>query len=497
MDASTYLAGRTFRLLMDGELVPAASGATRQTLNPSTGEVLATVPEASAEDVARAVEAAERAQPAWAALGVRGRRTYFEALAQAVKAHREDLALLDALDAGNPLAAMRVDIDIALQSLADWPALALAHGGEVIDASPGNLHYTRYQPYGVVGRIVAYNHPALFALTRILPALITGNTVVLKPGVQTPLSSLAFGELARDILPRGVLNVVTGDARAGDALVTHPRVRRIAFTGSVPTGLAIQQRAATAGVKHVSLELGGKNAMIVFPDVEPEEAIHSARKGMNFEVCQGQSCGSTSRVFVHTRHYARFVEELSASLQRIAVGPAHDERFSMGPLISAEHLERVTGYVASGRADGAKLVTGGVRPAGLDRGYFMAPTLFAGVDMSMKIAREEIFGPVISVFPWDDYETMVRQVNAVDYGLTASLWTNDVHIAHRTAERMEAGYVWINDSSVHYWGTPFGGWKNSGLGREECLGELREYLQTKVVHTILKSPERALQRLGR
>jgi acyl-CoA reductase-like NAD-dependent aldehyde dehydrogenase len=369
--------------------------------------------------------------------------------------------------------------------------------GEVIPASPGNLHYTSYSPYGVVGRICAFNHPVMFAATRPLPALIAGNALVIKPAPQTSLSTLGLAELFAEAFPAGVVNIVSGGADAGDALVTHPDVKRIAFTGSVGTGLKIQERGAQSGhVKHLSLELGGKNAMVVFPDVDVDEAVDGAIYGMNFNVCQGQSCGSNSRVLVHRSVYDEFVSTAAEQLRDYTVGVAYTEEADMGPLVSAQHHERVSGFVESGVKDGATLVTGGDRPDGTPAGgYFMKPALFADVQPSMSIGSQEIFGPVMSVFVWDDYDSMIELANSVDLGLTASIWTNDLDLAHKTAERLDAGYVWVNDSTRHYFGTPFGGTKNSGIGREESLDELISYMETKVVHTRLRDPHAAFARL--
>jgi acyl-CoA reductase-like NAD-dependent aldehyde dehydrogenase len=320
----------------------------------------------------------------------------------------------------------------------------------------------------------------------------------MKPAPQTPLSCLALGELFAQAFPPGVMNIVTGGAAAGDALVRHPLVKRIAFTGSVRTGLAIQRSAAESGhVKNVSLELGGKNAMIVFPDVDVATAVEAAVFGMNLSVCQGQSCGSNSRIFVHERLHDDFVEALAARLDEFRVTLAYSEDADMGPLVSAAQLERVAGYVDSGQAEGARLVTGGGHPQEAPGGgYFIRPTLFDGVEQTMSLAKEEIFGPVISVLRWSDYEQVVAEANAVEFGLTASIWTNDLTLAHKTAELLEAGYVWINDSTIHYVGTPFGGVKNSGVGREESEEELLSYLEQKVVHTKLGTPASAMARHG-
>jgi acyl-CoA reductase-like NAD-dependent aldehyde dehydrogenase len=488
---------RTYKMLIGGELVDAEREAVEETVDPSTGETLAAVPQASATDVRRAIAAAEAAQPAWAALSVRERSACFDRFGALLVEHMETLAALDAVDSGNPLNAMRTDVRLSLDYVNGWPPLAEAMHETLIPASPGNLHYTSSIPYGVVGRITAFNHPLMFAATRPLPSLITGNTVVMKPAPQTSLSTLFLGELFNEAFPAGVVNVVSGGADPGDALVTHPSVKRIAFTGSVPTGLLIQRRAAESGtVKHVSLELGGKNAMVVFPDIDVDVAVEAALFGMNFNVCQGQSCGSNSRVLVHRRIYDDFVAKAGEALRRTRVGVAYDEGTDMGPLVSRAHYDRVAGFVESGVADGATLVAGGNRPDGVPAGgFFLEPTLFADVRPDMAIGHEEIFGPVMSVLPWDDYEDMIALANGVDLGLTASVWTHDLDVAHATAARMDAGYVWINDSTRHYFGTPFGGTKNSGIGREESVEELRSYLETKVVHTRLGDPAQALARM--
>jgi acyl-CoA reductase-like NAD-dependent aldehyde dehydrogenase len=473
-------------------------GGVLETLDPSTGEPLASVPEGGADDIDRAVAAARAAAPGWYELGLAGRSECFAKLGRLLVENRERLAMLDALDAGNPLRAMRIDVDICLDYLRAYPLLAAGLNGRVINASKSGLHYTAATPYGVVGRILAFNHPMMFAVSRPLPALITGNSVVMKPAPQTPLSCLALAELYADAFPPGVMNIVTGGAAAGEALVRHPQVKRIGFTGSVRTGLAIQGSAAASGhVKNISLELGGKNAMVVFPDVDVVTAVEAAVFGMNLSVCQGQSCGSNSRVFVHDRLHDEFVEAMAARLDEFRVTLAYSEESDMGPLVSAAQLERVSRYVASGQAEGARLVAGGVRPQEAPAGgYFLRPTLFDRVVQSMTLAQEEIFGPVISVLRWSDYDRMIEQANAVEYGLSASVFTNDLTLAHRTAERLEAGYVWINDSTVHYVGTPFGGVKNSGVGREESEEELLSYLEQKVVHTKLGTPADAIARQG-
>jgi acyl-CoA reductase-like NAD-dependent aldehyde dehydrogenase len=491
-----YVTGRSFRMLIGGDLVSGGEGT--ETVDPSTGRVLTSVPEAGTADVARAVAAAEAAQPGWQAAGHGGRAAAFERFARLLEEHREELAVLEAIDSGNPVRAMRADVGISIAYVRGWPGMAQQMGGQVIPASADGLHYTTSSPYGVVGRITAFNHPLMFAATRPLPALITGNSVVLKPSPQTPLSTLRLAELFAEAFPPGVVNVVTGGAAAGDALVTHPAVKRIAFTGSVPVGLLIQRRAAESGrVKHVSLELGGKNAMVVFPDVDVAAAADGAVEGMNLTVCQGQSCGSNSRVLVHRAVHDEFVAALAERVAGLRVRTAYEESADMGPVVSAAQLRRVTGFLDRAVADGAGLVTGGDRPAGVpDGGYFVNPAVLSGVRPEMEVAQEEVFGPVVSVLPWDDYDQMLRVANGVQFGLTASVWTADLDLAHRTAARLDAGYVWVNDSSRHYLGTPFGGTKDSGTGREESVDELWSYVEQKAVHVRLRSPESVLERRG-
>lgn len=494
---ATYVNGRDQKMLIDGKFVASSTGNVMEVIDPSTGKQIAELPCASVNDIDAAVSAAEAARPAWGAMGVDGRSKCFAKFAELIDQNRERLAMIDAIDCGNPIQAMRADIDLCKPYLNGWPALAKSLTGDVIPASSGNLHYTVHRPYGVVGRITAFNHPAMFAITRPLPSLITGNTLVMKPSEETSLSTLALAELFAEAFPPGVVNIVTGKADTGDAIVTHPKVKRLAFTGSVGTGLVIQRRAAESGnVKYVSLELGGKNAMVVFPDVDLDAAVEGAIFGMSLNVCQGQACGSNSRVMVHSKIHDAFVSLMAEKLGKYRIGLAYDEQTDIGPLVSKAHWDRVMNYVESGVDQGAILVRGGHRPANAPNGgNFLEPTIFAGVKPDMRIGREEIFGPVISVFEWNDYDQMIVQANSVDLGLTASIWTNDLSIAHKTADALDAGYVWVNDSTRHYFGTPFGGTKNSSLGREESKDELLTYLEHKVVHTRLGDPKLALDRV--
>jgi betaine-aldehyde dehydrogenase len=485
-------------MLVGGDLVGASDGGTFESIDPSTEDVIAEVPSATLADVERAYQAAAKAQPAWQKLGLDGRRACFEKLGALVAEHHEELALLDAIDSGMPIAAARGDVSSLLPRFRDWPALVLSIKGETLDASPGNLHYTTMEPYGVCGRIIPFNHPAVFAIGKVLIPLIAGNTVLLKPAEQTPLSALRFAELAAEVLPPGTLSILSGGGAVGAAIVAHPQIKRIAFTGSSETAMKIQATAATAGIKNLSLELGGKNALIAFPDVDLDTLIDGAVKGMNFRLSQGQSCGSTSRAFIHRDLYEDFLAGVAERVEKFKIGIACDESTDMGPVVSAAHYARVSGYLEAGKQQGARLVTGGGRPEHLgDKGYYLEPTVFADVDMHMRIASEEIFGPVLSVLPWDNYDDVIDQANAVQFGLTASVWTDDIHLAHRAASQLRAGYVWINNTSNHYWGMPFGGFNNSGLGREEGIDELRSYYETKSVNVIIDDHSRLRARIDR
>jgi betaine-aldehyde dehydrogenase len=343
------------------------------------------------------------------------------------------------------------------------------------------MNFTRRQPNAVVAKINPFNHPYRFGAEKAAAALAAGNTVVVKGPEQAPLSSLRFAELCDDVMPRGVVNVVTGAAATGSAMVRHPLVERIGFVGSVETGRIIAREAAE-GLKEVTLELGGKNPIIIFPDCDPVQAAKAAVRGMNMNR-QGQSCSSTSRVFVHESLHREVLDALIAEVEALPVGFPWEPGREVGPIVSQRQLQRVMEFIDAGRREGARLMTGGGPPRdpALAKGFFVLPTVFDGVDHSMRIAREEIFGPVMSVFTWTDYEDMLAKANGLVYGLTAAIVTNDLDKAMETAQRVEAGYVWIN-SSGRYLGAPYGGWKQSGLGREECVEELMSYTRIKNVN---------------
>ncbi len=476
------------RMLLGGEWTDAGSGATMETRNPATGELLATVPAADQRDVERAVRAALSAQPEWRRRGPRERARLLEQVAARLEAEGERLAWLDAADSGNPLQGMRKDVRAAVEYVRYMCGIALELKGETIPVAPNVLDYTLRQPFGVVARINPFNHPLMFAAQKIAAPLIAGNAVILKPSSLAPLAPLEFAQAIDGILPAGVLNVVTGTGEAcGRPLVRHPEVKRIAFTGSVETGQQLARDAADAGVKVLSLELGGKNPIIVLPDADVARAAQAAATGMNLDWTLGQSCGSTSRAFVHASLYDAFVEAVRRRFESLRMGLPTEDTTQLGCLVSEAQLAKVERYVALGKAEGAELVTGGSRPTDerLARGFFYQPTLFAKVDHSMRIAREEIFGPVLSVLSWRDEADMLANVHDVAYGLSANIWTNDIRAAHRLADEVQAGYVWINGDGRHFTGAPFGGFKASGIGSEESLDELLSYTQKKNVSVFL------------
>lgn len=474
---------RDWRLLVNGRLTGSQSGSRYDVENPSTGELLAHVPDATAADVAAAVASSHEAAAAWARTDVQERARVVRRMADVLDDHVEEIAQLDSLDGGFPLWMMRRDIGTAgarMRMFCDW---GLQLRGETIPSSPGNVHYTERVPFGVVARIIAFNHPGMFGASKVAAPLVAGNTVILKPSNLTPLSALRLGELWADIVPEGVFSVVSGSGvETGDALVRHPLIRRIAFTGSPTTGRAIQRAAAESGVKDVSLELGGKNALIAFPDADLDRIVDGAVKGMNFAFA-GQSCGSTSRLLAHADIVDDLVERLRARLGDVVCGDPFADGVTMGPLISAAQRQRVAQHVDEAIEDGARVVSGGSRSDGA--GYFYPPTLLDGVRPDMRIAGSEVFGPVLSVLTFQSEDEAVAIANGVEFGLTASVYTRDIDRAHRVARAMDAGYVWVNDTSTHFIGMPFGGVKESGVGREESTEELLGYTQVKSYNIVL------------
>lgn len=407
--------------------------------------------------------------------------------ANVMREHAAELALLDALDTGNPIAEMLSDANVAAASMDYFAGCIPMLKGETIPQTDDTFHYTLREPLGVVGRIVAFNHPVMFAGAKMAAPLAAGNTVVIKPPDQAPLSCLRLAELISDIFPPGVVNVLPGGVECGKALSTHKLVRKITLIGSIPTGKAIA-RAAADTLKQTLFELGGKNALIAYPDADLDKLVVGIGRGMNF-TWAGQSCGSTSRVFLHESIHDQVLEKVVQYVKKeFTPGIPTEMSTTMGPVISQAAQQRILKYIESGKQEGAKLLIGGKAPTGIkaiEGGYFIEPTIFANVNPDMTIAREEIFGPVMSVFKWKDEEDLFRQVNATEYGLTAAIFTKDITTAQKAVKRVESGYVWVNQVGRHFLGVPFGGVKESGGGREESLEELMSFTQTKSVNISL------------
>ena len=469
-----------------GTLEARGGEATIEIRDPATRRRIARIAEAGRDGVGRAVAAAGAAAPAWRATPARDRAALMGELARRIAAEADGLAALDSLDTGNPITAMRADVAKGVRTLSDAAGLALQVTGEVFPL-PG-LHYTRREPWGVVGRMITFNHPAMFACARLGPALVAGNTVVLKPSELAPLAPLAIGELTAGLLPDGVVNVVVGGPATGAALVDHPDVLRISFTGSTATALRIQQAAAASGrVKTLSFELGGKNPIVVFDDVDPEEAAAAIVRGMNYTRVQGQSCGSTSRLVIHESIARAVLDRVAALAAGIRIGLPADPATEMGSLITPQARDRCLRAVERAVADGARVIAGGAVPPDptLARGAFMQPTVVDRVAPGSELALAEVFGPVLAALTFRDEEEALAIANSGDYGLTAAVWTRDLDRAFRVVDRLEAGYVWVNDVETRYPAVPFGGWRDSGVGAEHGLEEILSFTRTRSVNVRL------------
>ena len=471
-------------MLIDGELTTSRDGTWIESLDPTNEEPIGRVPAGTCEDIERAVHAAHGALADWAETDMSDRAALLRTIAAELADRDEEIAQIEAIDTGSTIGKMRDDVRKAARQIEFFAGLAYELKGETVPATASGLHMTIREPFGVVGRIVPFNHPIMFAATRLAAPLIAGNALIVKPPEQAPISSGILSEICQRHVPAGLVNIVTGHGPVvGDAIVRHPAIRRIALTGSAATGLAVQRAAADVAIKNVTLELGGKNPCIVFPDADEDAAFNAAVAGMNF-AWQGQSCGSTSRLLVHESRYDAAVEAVGERVGSLVVGNPLDEASDMGPVITHQQRDKVLELIRSGIDEGARLVTGGGVPSGLgfERGYWVEPTVFADVTPQMRIFREEIFGPVLSIIPWKDEAELIRLANETEYGLTASIWTRDLRRALQTARGVQAGYVWINGVSRHHRGVPFGGVKSSGLGREEHLEELLSYSEIKAIN---------------
>lgn len=459
-----------------------SAGVFVETVNPANGVIIGRAAEADAADVDAAVAEAAVGFAAWRRIAPRERGDILREIAAVIRNNAVDLGHLDSLDNGSPIRAMIEDARNAAARFEFFAGLVTELKGNSIPMGEGAVNFTTREPMGLVARIVAFNHPFMFSASKMPAPLAGGNAIIIKPPHQAPLSALRLAELIGDLLPAGTLSILTGGQAAGAALASHPGVRMIGLVGSVETGRAVM-RGASETIKPVLFELGGKNALIAFPDADPEKVAAAAVEGMNFTWC-GQSCGSTSRIFLHDTIHSAALAAIKRRVAHYIPGRPDDPATTMGSLISRQHYDRVMQYIARGIEDGAELVHGGHHPEGkaLSNGYFLEPTVFAGVLPEMAIARDEIFGPVMSVLRWSDERSMIADVNALEFGLTCSIWTNDLNAAHRTAAAVEAGYVWVNEVSKHFMGAPFGGVKQSGIGREECLDEMLSFTQQKNIH---------------
>jgi aldehyde dehydrogenase (NAD+) len=470
------------RLLINNRWVDSASGKTFPTVNPATGEEVCRVAEADAVDVDKAVSAARAAfnGPWRNKVSAAERGNMLNRLADLVEQNADELARLESLDNGKPYhVAKAADLPLTIACYRYYAGWADKVQGRTIPIAGNYFCYTRLEPVGVVGQVIPWNFPLLMQAWKLAPALATGNTVVLKPAEQTPLTALRVGELILEAgFPEGVVNILPGyGPTAGAAIASHNDVDKVAFTGSTEVGHLIMEAAAKSNLKRVTLELGGKSPNIVFADADMDEAIEGAHFALFFN--QGQCCCAGSRLFVEAKAYDEFVEKSVARAKKRAVGDPFDPNTEQGPQVDDAQFEKVMTYIESGKKDGAKLLAGGNRVG--NRGYFIEPTVFADVKDDMKIAREEIFGPVMSILKFNGIDEVVDRANRTDYGLAAAVWTKDVGKAHAIANKVRAGTVWVNCFDVFDSAAPFGGFKQSGIGRE--LGEygLQQYTEVKTV----------------
>jgi aldehyde dehydrogenase (NAD+) len=475
------------KLFINGKWVDSVSGKTFDTLNPATEKVITSVAEGDKADIDLAVRAARKAfeEGPWRNMDARERGRILLRIMALIEKNKGELARLETLDNGKPInETMNADLPLIIDCLFYYAGWADKIHGETIPVRGEFFNYTLREPVGVVGQIIPWNFPLLIATWKIAPALACGNTVVLKPAEQTPLTALRLGEICQEAgLPDGVLNIVPGyGPTAGAALAEHMDVDKIAFTGENTTGRIIMQ-AASKNLKRISLELGGKSPNIVFADSDIDSAVAGAMTGIFFN--QGEVCCAGSRLFLEKSIHDEFVDKLSNKASSMRVGNPEDADTQMGAQVSKEQFDKILGYIDSGKQEGARLVTGGERCG--NKGYFIKPTIFDEVDNKMKIAREEIFGPVVSAIKFDDVADVVKRSNNSIYGLAAAVWTKDIKKAHRLARDLKAGTVWINTYNTFDAASPFGGFKQSGFGRELGVHALELYTQVKSVWVNLGS----------
>jgi aldehyde dehydrogenase (NAD+) len=476
---------RKYQLFIDGQWVDAESGKTFATPNPATGEHLAEVAEGDKADIDKAVLAARRAfEGKWSKISARDRGRILYKLSKLIEEHSSELAALETADNGKPIKeSTYVDLPQVAENFEYFAGWATKIEGETIPVPGQMFNYTLREPVGVCGQIIPWNFPLLMAAWKLAPALAAGNTVVLKPAEQTPVTAMELGQLIQEAgFPEGVVNIVPGYGEtAGAALAAHPGIDKIAFTGSTEVGKLIA-RAAAENLTKVSLELGGKAPNIVFADANIDQAVSGAMMGIFFN--QGQVCCAGSRLFVEERVKDEFLEKLKDRASRINVGDPMDKATHMGPQVSEEQLSRIKSYVDVAQNEGATMLAGGESPkleGAFQNGYFFQPTIFADVNNRMRVAQEEIFGPVVSVITFRDEDDLIKQANDTIYGLSAGIWTRDVTRAHRFAKEIKAGVVWINTFNIFNAASPFGGYKQSGYGREMGKHALEMYTHVKSV----------------
>ncbi len=470
------------KMFIGGKFVESVSGKTFDTINPSTSEVICRVAEGDKVDIDIAVKSARKAFESgpWGRMSGTDRSRLLNKLADAVESHKDELAALESLDNGKPIVdALDADLPLSIQCYRYYAGWADKITGQTIPINGNYFCYTRHEPVGVVGQIIPWNFPLLMQAWKWGPALACGNTVVLKPAEQTPLTALRVALLAQEVgFPDGVINVVPGyGPTAGAALAGHMDVDKVAFTGETTTGKIVMTAAAQSNLKRVSLELGGKSPNVVFADADLDAAVEGAYFGLFFN--QGQCCCAGSRLFVQEKVYDEFVQKMVAKAKGRKVGDPFDPTTQQGPQVSQEQFDRVMGYIEAGREDGAQMLLGGNRVG--DRGYFIAPTVFADVRDEMTIAREEIFGPVMSILKFKDVDEVIERGNRTFYGLAAAVWTKDIAKALRMANSLRAGTVWVNCFDVFDAAAPFGGFKMSGIGRELGQYALQLYTEVKTV----------------
>lgn len=474
-------------LFINGKYVPSIGGKTFSVVNPANEEVIAEVSEAVEEDINVAVAAARKAfdEGEWTKMDAAERSHLIYKFADLLEENREELAQLESLDNGKPYhVAVADDVDGTIQHFRYYAGWATKIVGKTTQVSKDYVTYTVHEPVGVVGQIIPWNFPLAMAAWKLGSALAVGCTVVIKPATETPLSLLYVGKLFKEAgFPDGVVNIVPGKGRiAGEAIITHKEVDKVAFTGSTAVGKEVMKKAADQ-MKGVTLELGGKSPAIILEDANLEEAIEGAFNGTMYN--HGQNCSACTRVFVQRNIYDRVVEALAERANSLKVGPGMDPETEMGPLVSAKQQKTVLKFIEQGKKEGARLVAGGEKA--FEKGYFVQPTIFADVEDHMVIAREEIFGPVMSIFVFDTIEEVIKRANDSDYGLAASIWTESIKKGHYIASKLQAGTVWINDFGLEWETMPFGGYKQSGIGRE-MGGEygLQNYTEVKSVFVNIK-----------